>query len=50
MYYLKKCKRVACTRHGSVALTQNAEFCNIHAGKKEEEKKQEEKQDDQKTE
>lgn len=46
MFDLKKCKRVACTRHGSVALTQGAEFCNIHSQKEKPEEKGEEKEEE----
>ncbi len=38
MFYLEKCKYEDCTRHGNVALTENAEFCNIHSNEKEEKK------------
>ena len=40
MYYLKKCKRVACTRHGNVALSPQDEYCNIHLPKEKEEEKE----------
>ena len=31
MYFLKKCAEKNCKRTGSVALTEDAKFCNIHS-------------------
>jgi hypothetical protein len=31
MYFIKKCSEKGCKRTGTVALTPDAKFCNIHS-------------------